>query len=90
MPGTTARLGLSAISLQITLSAAVSLLAELRGGVALCALVLPVVVKLSDYSHIALPVTLCCSMGLFFSVASPGNNLLMAKERISKGNLVCN
>ncbi|XP_042146186.1 uncharacterized transporter B0285.6-like [Ixodes scapularis] len=51
MSGTTARLGLSAISLQITLSAAVSLLAELRGGVALCALVLPVVVKLSDYSH---------------------------------------
>ncbi|CAN7985806.1 unnamed protein product, partial [Ixodes hexagonus] len=87
LSGATAR-PQSATPLQVTLSAVVSLLAELRGGVALCALVVPLAAKLSENFELTLPVTLSCSMGLFFSVASPANNLLMAKERISMGNLV--
>ncbi|XP_075743177.1 Na(+)/dicarboxylate cotransporter 3-like isoform X2 [Rhipicephalus microplus] len=37
--------------------------------------------------RLLIPVTLCCSMGLFFSVSSPANTLLMAKERINLSNL---
>ncbi|XP_037507673.1 solute carrier family 13 member 3-like [Rhipicephalus sanguineus] len=78
--------------LQVVLCIVVSIAAELRGGVALCCVVSPFVLKLCKSFHwhplsLLIPVTLCCSMGLFFSVSSPANNLLMAKERINLSNL---
>ncbi|KAH9369531.1 hypothetical protein HPB48_019678 [Haemaphysalis longicornis] len=84
---------LSLTFMQVALCTVVSVGAELRGGVALCSLILPFVLKLSETSHwhplrLLLPVTLSCSMGLFFSVSSPANSLLMAKERINISNLV--
>ncbi|XP_037567964.2 solute carrier family 13 member 3-like [Dermacentor silvarum] len=83
---------LSLTFLQVVLCIVVSLGAELRGGVALCCVVSPFVLKLCESFHwhplrLLIPVTLCCSMGLFFSVSSPANNLLMAKERINLSNL---
>ncbi|XP_075543825.1 solute carrier family 13 member 2-like [Dermacentor variabilis] len=84
---------LSLTFLQVVLCIVVSLGAELRGGVALCCIISPFVLKLCESFHwhplrLLIPVTLCCSMGLFFSVSSPANNLLMAKERINLSNLV--
>ncbi|XP_065291991.1 Na(+)/dicarboxylate cotransporter 3-like [Dermacentor albipictus] len=83
---------LSLTFLQVVLCIVVSLGAELRGGVALCCIISPFVLKLCESFHwhplrLLIPVTLCCSMGLFFSVSSPANNLLMAKERINLSNL---
>ncbi|KAL1473593.1 hypothetical protein MTO96_021889 [Rhipicephalus appendiculatus] len=83
---------LSLTFLQVVLCIVVSIAAELRGGVALCCIISPFVLKLCESFHwhplrLLIPVTLCCSMGLFFSVSSPSNTLLMAKERINLSNL---
>ncbi|XP_064479457.1 solute carrier family 13 member 2-like [Ornithodoros turicata] len=84
------RLSMSLV--QVCLSASVSIIAELRGGVALVSIMLPFALKTTEAYHwhplsVLVPATMSSSIALFSSVTSPAHVLLLATDRIKLSKL---